>query len=400
MSERERLVPFDRGKRQPDPARLAEFAATARKLQQERETAAGVVTRLLNETPYAEWGKLGGREELRNSGALEKLGQESTARLHRSPLEALAIADLETKIADALPADAYPKVVIAQLRAAAWKDRGQALWYLARYADALAALDHAENTLKPFGTVAHDRAIVQLVRASTLQEIQRFDEALALLTDCKVVFEDHGDTRRFLICGIAEGAVLHHMHRPREARTVYMDLLPLAHDLGDKHSTAMLFNNIGHSSVELEDFRTADTYLQQAAELFVQLELPVCLAKVELSRGRMMVRRGQLENGIRILAATRDRFLSHGLVEEAGLCGLDIVEAFLVREMAMDAESLARRIVNEFTAAQLNTRAITALGYLSEAITARRASAATAANVRQYIYSLRAEPNRRFIATA
>lgn len=400
MSERERLVPFDRGKRQPDPARVAEFAATARKLQHERETAAGVVTRLLSETPYSEWGKLGGREELRNSGALEKLGQESASRLHRSPLEALAIADLETNIADALPADTYPKIVIAQLRAAAWKDRGQALWYLARYADALAALDHAETILQPFGTVAHDRAIVRLVRASTLQEVHRFDEALALLGECKVVFEDHGDQRRVLICGIAEGAVLHHMQRFREARTAYMNLLPLARDLDDKQSTATLLNNIGHSSVELEDFRTADTYLQQAAELFAQLDLPVCLANVELSRGRMMVRRGQLENGIRVLAATRDRFLRRGLVEEAGLCGLDIVEAFLIREMATDAELLARRIVNEFTAAQLNTRAITALGYLSEAIAARRASAATAANVRQYIYSLRTEPNRRFIATA
>ena len=400
MSERERLVPFDRGKRQPDPARVAEFAATARKLQQERETAAGVVTRLLRETPYSEWPKLEGREELRNSGALEKLGQESTSRLHRSPLEALAIADLAADIADALPDNAYPTIVMAQLRATAWKDRGQALWYLARYGDALAALDHAEKILEPFGTVAHDRAIVRLVRASTLQDVHRFDEALALLAECKVVFEDHGDKRRVLICGIAEGAVLHHMRRHREARVVYTNLLPLAQELGDTHSTATLHNNIGHSSVELEDFRTADTHLQQASELFAQLDLPVCLANVELSRGRMMVRRGQLENGIRVLAATRDRFLRHGLVEEAGLCGLEIVEAFLVREMTMDAEMLARRIVNEFTAAQLNTRAITALGYLSEAIAARRASAATAANVRQYIDSLRTEPNRRFIATA
>src|SRR5204862_155082 len=194
-------------------------------LQQERETAAGVVTRLLSETPYSEWPKLAGREELRNSGALEKLGQESTSRLHRSPLEALAIADLETNIADALPAETYPRIVMAQLRATSWKDRGQALWYLARYEEALDALDHAERNL------------------------------------------------------------------------------------------------------------------QQAAEFFVQLDLPVCLANVELSRGRMMVRRGQLENGIRILAATRDRLLRYGLVEEAGLCGLDIVEAFLIREMAVDAES-------------------------------------------------------------
>ena len=396
----EKLVPFDRGRRPPDPARVAEFAATARKLQQEREGAAALVSRLLSETPYAEWPRLAEREELRNSGALEKLGQEGITRLHRNPLEALAIAELTTRIADALPDNAYPTIVMAQLRANAWKDRGQALWYLARYQESLTALDHAERLLEPFGTLAHDRAIVRLVRASALQDFHRFEEALALLAECKTVFNDHGDKRRHLICGIAEGAVLHHMRRYREARQVYNDLLPLAETLQNAEAIADLHNNIGHSSVELGEFDAAETHLIRAIQLYSSLNLPVRVANAELSRGRMMVRCGFIQDGIRYLGSTRDRFLSHGLVEEAGLCGLDIVEAFLASNMAHEAEQLARRIVNEFTAAQLNARAITALGYLSETIAARRASAATAANVRQYIYLLRKEPDRAFVATA
>jgi tetratricopeptide (TPR) repeat protein len=396
----EKLVPFDRGRRPPDPARVAEFAATARKLQQEREGAATLVARLLSETPYAEWPRLAEREELRNSGALEKLGQESVARLHKHALEAVAIADLATKIAEALPDDTYPAIVMAQLRAHAIKDRGRALWYLARYRESLADLDQAEQILDPFGTLAHDRAIVRLVRASALQDIQRFDEALALLAESKKIFDDHGDRRRHLICGIAEGAVLHHMGRYRDSREVWNDLLPVANALGDEESVATLHNNIGHASVELSEYDTAETHLKRAIHLFQKLDLPLQIANVELARGRMLVRRGYIEDGIRHLGTTRDQFLRHGLVEEAGLCGLDIVEAFLVQDMAAPAEQLARRIVNEFTAAQLNTRAIIALGYLSETIAARRASAATAANVRQYIYSLRKEPDRAFVATA
>jgi tetratricopeptide (TPR) repeat protein len=398
--DHDKLVPFDRGRRHPDPARVAEFAATARKLQQEREVAAETVTRLLRETPYAEWPSLAKREELRNSGGVEKLGVEGIVRLHRNPLEALAIADLTVRIADTLPADAYPAIVLAQLRANAWKDRGQALWYLARYQESLAALDRAEQILNPFATVAHDRAIVRLIRASALQDIHRFDEALALLAESKTIFDDHGDKRRHLICGIAEGAVLHHMRRYREAREVYHELLTVAHSLADDKAVADLHNNIGHSSVELGELDTAETHLVRAIELYARLDLPVRVASAELSRGRMMVRRGLINDAIRHLAITRDRFLCHGLVEEAGLCGLDLVEALLTSNMANEAEQLARRIVNEFTAAQLNMRAITALGYLSEAITARRASAATAANVRQYIYLLRKEPDRVFVATA
>jgi tetratricopeptide (TPR) repeat protein len=400
MSERERLVPFDRGKRQPDPARLAEFAATARKLQQERETAAGVVTHLLNETPYSEWPKLGGREELRNSGALEKLGQEAVTRRHTNPLESLAIAALATTIADALPDDLYPPIVTAQLRAHAWKDRGLALCNVARYVESLDATARAEQILAPFGTLAHDRAIVRLVRASTLQEIQRYDDALGNVRQCKQVFVDHCDDRRHLICGVIEGNILHRMGHHREAREVFISLLPQARQNSDRESLASIHNNIGYSSVEIEDFDTAEAHLHQAIVLFTELDEPLRVARAELARGRLLVRRGQIDLGVSLLRNIRERFLRHELVEEGGLCGLEIVEALLLRGSPLEAELLARRIVNEFTAAQLSTRAITALGYLSDAIAARHASAATAKHVMRYIQSLRTKPDLEFEASA
>ena len=51
------VVSFSRGERKPDPARIAEFSATARKLLRER-SAGDVVTRLLRETPRDEWPRL------------------------------------------------------------------------------------------------------------------------------------------------------------------------------------------------------------------------------------------------------------------------------------------------------------------------------------------------------
>ena len=400
MSDHERLVPFDRGKRQPDPARVAEFAATARKLQQERETAASVVTRLLRETPYSEWPKLGGREELQNSGALEKLGQEAVARRHSNPLESLAISALATTIADELPPSMYPPIVMAQLRAHAWKDRALVLCNVARYVEALDAAARAERILAPFGTLAHDRAIVRLVRASTLQEIQRYDDALGHVRQCKKVFIDHGDDRRHLICGVIEGNILHRMGHHREARDVYIALLPQAVESSDRESLASIHNNIGYSCIEIEDFATAETHLQQAIALFTELDEPLRVARAELARGRMLLRRGQLDHGISLLRNVRERFLRRELVEEGGLCGLEVVEALLLRGTPLEAEQLARRIIHEFTAAQLSSRAITALGYLSEAIAARHASPATAKHVLQYIQSLRTEPDLEFQASA
>ena len=399
MSEDEKLVPFDRGRRKPDPAKVAEFAATARKLQQERE-ASGVVATLLRDTPYGEWPQLRERGELQNSGALERLSTECVDRLQKNPRESLTIADLEIAIANVLPHGMYPVIVMAQLRAHAWKDRGRALCHLAQYPLALNALDHAEEILAPFGTLAHDRAIVRLVRASTLQEIQRYDETLGVLRECKQIFLDHGDARRHLICGIIEGNLLHRMGLYREAREAYLPLLDLARSGGDRESLASIHNNIGYSSVEMGDFNSAETHLGEAIAILQEMNEPLRVARAELARGRLYVRRGDVERGISHLHEIRDQFLRHGLVEEAGLCGLEVVEALLIRSRTAEAEQLARRIIHEFTAAQLSARAITALGYLSETIAARSASASTAQHVRQYIHSLRKEPEREFVATA
>jgi predicted lipid-binding transport protein (Tim44 family) len=140
--------------------------------------------------------------------------------------------------------------------------------------------------------------------------------------------------------------------------------------------------------------------LNRAIALFETLDEPLNVARSELARGRMLLHKGDADRGVALLYAVRSRFLEAQLVEEAGLAGLDIVEAYLAGDAAGEAEVLARQILREFTAARLNARAITALGYLSEAILARRASIATVDNVRQFIHRLRTEPDAEFAATA
>jgi hypothetical protein len=172
------------------------------------------------------------------------------------------------------------------------------------------------------------------------------------------------------------------------------------HDSIDKDSAACLNNVIGHCSVDLGDFDAAEAYLTRAVVLFNELGHSLQAAKAELGRGRMFIRSGRVDRGIAHLRGIRAQFLRGGLVEEGGVCGLEIVEGLLTRGDASDAVTLARQIIAEFTAASLSKRAISALGYLEEAITARRASTTTVAHVRDYILSLRTSPEREFVASA
>jgi len=397
MTDDRKLVPFDRRRRTPDAARVREFAATARRLQKEREESAEVVDRVLRDTPRSEWPRLAEDASLRNSGVLDRLSREVQRRLDRDPQEALAMSNLATAIAETLPADAYPPVVLAQLQAQAWKDRGQALACVARYDDSLAALDRARIQLEPYGTLAHDRAVVEYVRAATLREMDRHAESLALLSECKAVFRDHGDLRMQLLCGTVEGMVLARLGDFHGAREIWLELLPTAMEQNDRRAAACLHNNLGHASVERAEYEQANVHLSTAMAIFNDLGLPIEVAKSELARGRMLVRKGDLAAGIAALHQTRTTFLRNSMIEEAGLCGLDLVDAMLARGAIADAESLARCIVDDFTSAKLNTRAISALGYLTEAIAARHASGTTVNHVRQYILTLRKDPQREFV---
>ncbi|HEY0366074.1 MAG TPA: hypothetical protein VGC73_06355, partial [Pyrinomonadaceae bacterium] len=60
------------------------------------------------------------------------------------------------------------------------------------------------------------------------------------------------------------------------------------------------------------------------------------------------------------------------------------------------AQNLAREIIAEFTRAGLSKRAITAVGYLQEAIASSEVSNSLVAEIREYIVSLRTHPERDF----
>ncbi len=353
--------------------RAREFEETARRLLQERKDAPAQVDPLLRNTHPDHWPALAELSELQTVGALERLAHHFGEWLTKEPVHAHAIAGLKVAVAEAIPAHAYPAIVIRQVRAHAWKDLGKALHILGRNDEALDMFETAEQRLDAGrGTLAHDLAIVHFNRAMALQELERFEESGRLLAESRQVFREHGDTRNAILCGLAQGVLMQRLRRYREAREIYLLLLASTRDI-DKESLASIHQSIGFCSIELGDFSAAEESLDYAIQLFESLEKPVYVSRVELGKGRLFIRRGEPSRGISKLRPVRLEFLRHSMHEEAGLCGLEMVEALLLLHRSEDAERLARTIVSEFSVAGLSMRAITALGYLSETIAARKA---------------------------
>jgi tetratricopeptide (TPR) repeat protein len=379
--------------RRPFPQRAADFGSTARQMAAEREAAAVVVDRLLRDTPKADWPGLAGHPDLSTWGALDRVAKIFNQALTRDALHALAIAELAVSAAEGIAPHGYPPIINAQLVAHAWKDLGKAYRALNRHQEAVDAFTRAESALAAHGILAHDRAIIRFNLAVTLQEIDRHGESLTILNECKQSFREHGDNRLLVFAGIAEGVLLQRLRKYREARETYLLILASARPI-EKESLAALHQAIGYCSIELQDFAEAGSTLEQALFLYRNLGNVIDALKVELGIGRLLIRSGDAELGIRHLRGVRREFLKKSVPEEAGICALEIVEAMLSLGHASQAETLARMVISEFTAARLNTRAISALGYLAEAIAAKTAQPALATDVREYIVSLRTAPER------
>lgn len=193
--------------------------------------------------------------------------------------------------------------------------------------------------------------------------------------------------------------MLQRLRRYREAREIYLLLFTATKEI-DTETRAALHRVIGMCSLELGDFREAELNLRQSIADYQILGQRLEVIKGQRCLGVLFIRRGEVDRGVQYLRPIRREFISSGLAEEAGLCGLDIVEGLLLLRRASTAETLARRIIGEFMAAELNTRAIGALGYLTEALAANRASATLVTEVREYIISLRTYPERDFATSS
>jgi tetratricopeptide (TPR) repeat protein len=380
--------------RHREPERMREFLETARRLEREREGVQDVVARLLRTTPPAEWSSLAASPELRSSAAVEQLIDEIRNRVERTPADALTLADVATSIAEALPAKLYPAVVLAQLRAAAWKERGLALRYLTRYEEALAAIESAEQRLIGFSAVGFDRAVIHLAKAIVLHKLERTDEASELLRDCRRVFEDHGDAKMLLSAAMTEAAFLYNSGQYVEAQKLFVELLKLARGQNDAESLARIESNLGYCSTHFGDFPSANIHFSNSIAFFQDVGCPLEATRAKRGAGRLLIGKGQISAGLAYLRDARRAFSDGGVVHEAALCGLEIVETLVERADTAAALDLAQQIAREVAAAGLPPAAVTKLNKLEDSL--REGNDEVVVHVREvhaYLESLQQPPS-------
>ena len=381
----ENVLPFNAARRR-EGARA--FAAAAAQLERERESASDIVERQLRATPIEEWPGLAESPALRNNAALEQMSEEVRKRIERKPVEALAIANLATSIAETLPANAYPPAVTAQIRSTALRDRANALRYLGRLDEAYDSIETAEARLGEFPGAAHDRAIIWLVKAMIQGQMDLFDESEQMITAASLVFADVNDLPRFFQAGLVYGNLLGRQKRYEDAQRIFGDLLDVARSTGDDKTQARLYNNLGHCAIYLDDYARANIHFSESIARFTDLGLRAEVPRTNLGAALVLIGKGQIDSGLARLEDARRVFIDLGMMGEAGLCALRIIEVLIDRGDTEQARVLTGAVIDEFEAAGLDTRAVQAVAGLQSSIDADGATAETVRTVHEFVQGL------------
>ena len=381
----ENVLPFNAARRR-EGARA--FAAAAAQLERERESASDIVERQLRATPIEEWPGLAESPALRNNAALEQMSEEVRKRIERKPVEALAIANLATSIAETLPANAYPPALMAQIRSTALRDRANALRYLGRLDEAYDSIETAEARLGEFPGAAHDRAIIWLVKAMIQGQMDLFDESEQMITAASLVFADVNDLPRFFQAGLVYGNLLGRQKRYEDAQRIFGDLLDVARSTGDDKTQARLYNNLGHCAIYLDDYARANIHFSESIARFTDLGLRAEVPRTNLGAALVLIGKGQIDSGLARLEDARRVFIDLGMMGEAGLCALRIIEVLIDRGDTEQARVLTGAVIDEFEAAGLDTRAVQAVAGLQSSIDADGATAETVRTVHEFVQGL------------
>jgi tetratricopeptide (TPR) repeat protein len=366
------------------------LSQTVEKITAEREAAYPMVERLRIGDIDRLWDEEL-PEEWRSAGFVQELTAAAAEVLEKDARRSLELAQLAAAVSTSIPAHSYPATVFAQLEGNAWKEIGTAHRYLSEFDAALRAYDAAQRAFERSGVLAHDVAIVQLARAVVLSELRKHDEAVALIEESTPAFESFGDQRRLTQAVLLKGMIHQRRGQLQAARTTYEAILAVQRR-DDLHTMAAAYQNLGSVCADLADSAAAVTALQRARELFLSLDMPAEVARVDWALGRVLLTTGSFGRALPILRRVRADFLMRQMPEEAGLAALQAAEALIALNQPFEAQAAVDEALSEFRAANLNARAITALAYLRDLLPATSKPARAIRHVRSYLVQLQDEP--------
>jgi hypothetical protein len=377
--------------------REAHLLALAARAQSEYLTAAVALAPVLANAVAFVHERVELREEYRTSGAVRVLAEAANAACEREPIHARNLADAAVAVADALPSGKYPADSIRTLRGLAWKERANALRYLAEYDAALAALDHAAHEFEHFGDRSFEFASLAYIRAVILTYTDRLDEATQQAALSASIFTEYGDFERAMRARSVQAGVLFYRHEYRGAAAIFEELRTHAEAKNDAVETARQAYNAGACWIEAGEAARAEQLLIGARHTYTKIGLYTEVARTNWKLAIVPRLRGLLAESISDLRNAKEAVEQLGMADEAANVSLDLMESLMLSGDTSEIASLTADVMRHYRRAGKVRQALTAAAFLKEAATIGSIRVETVQHVRRFVDALGRQPELLFV---
>jgi len=332
----------------------------------------------------------------RGIGTLEALLFLAHEELDRDPSIALQLTTLVLRYLDAVEVPPGAEAFRTLFHASAWKEHAHALRATGAPRDALQAVLRSVAAVGRDPLYTLQRADAELLEAYIRHELDDTAAALPLLARCVAVYSRHNDVKRYLRARSMEAVLQYELRQYKAAEAGFLAMKEEAERQGDREELARIYNNLGHCSLKLEKYDAAARWLVRALSLLEELGMDGERQRAMWGLASLLSREGRNSEAADGLSRVRADFISRGMVLDAAVVSLDLVELLVTSGDTRSVSALCSELVATFTAAGMTSNALTALAFLRDVAETASLDADTVRQVHRFVRGLKSQPTLMF----
>src|ERR1019366_4545180 len=256
------------------------------------------------------------KPEYRTGGVARLLCKRANGMCTRKPLYALALAEAAVRISEDLPDASYPRATIHELRGEAWKEQANALYYLGRFDDALAALACAEFEYHQLPHEGLGLVAVKYVRACILSEQEQLVAADQLARESAEVALHLGSTDRCMRALHLQGEIRRRRGDLPGAIELFERVLRYGEETSDRAWIARETRALGICLIELMNPVEASRHLRASLRLCTGLGSAVEVTRTQWAISRLTFLQGNPDEAVRRLRGVVAELMSEGMLTD------------------------------------------------------------------------------------
>jgi len=348
-----------------------------------------------NEAETSEAGRFVSPAGSQSWGLCESLLTRSRACRHEDPEQMVLLAERAVAVAAELDPMVYGRELVADMRARALAELGNAH----RVADDLEAAERAlQGAIEWSARGTQDPLLLVRIMdltASLCGYQRRFPEALVLLEAVYTLYERHGDRHNAGRSLISKGLYTGYSNAPERAVELITAGLAMIQPARDPKLVISAVHNLIGFMADCGRFEEAQRLLKCSRPAYFAEGDRLNLLKLRWLEGRIAAGLGRLRRAEKAFLDVRANLEETGLGYHAALVSLDLAAVWLRQEKTEEARAQIEELVVTFRARRIAREALAAMLLLKESFQADRLTLTLIHSVRTYLKGLEGLPGLR-----